>query len=67
MTIQELIDELEARPNKDASVFIEMSGDSDFVEVEGVCKYTVTSSPKTGGIALDIGHNKYHHPADAWL
>ena len=67
MTIRELIKILDDYPDKDAAVKVEQSGDGDFSDVVGVCDYTVAGvPPKDDWIALDIGHRKHHHPADAW-
>ena len=62
--VADLIALLEKVP-KDARVLVEISGDSDFEAVRGLCSFRVEPLEDGGhGVALDIGWRWKHHPSE---
>lgn len=65
MTTAELIAALAKVEDQDAPVFIELSGDSDFAEVERLVSFTVTNNGRSCPV-LSIGWGLAHTPMEAW-
>lgn len=63
-----LCEHVREHDSADAEVHVELSGNSDFIKLQGICDYRV--SPKevggTSGIALDIGWGEANSPTHAW-